>query len=60
MANWLAMAEHQAILGLARLNWSYRRIGAELGVDRETVSRHVKAAHRDPPEVGPPDPNATI
>lgn len=58
MANRLTMAEHQAILGLARLNWSYRRIAAELGVDRETVSRHVKAAHRD--SVGPPDPNATI
>jgi transposase len=44
MSNRLDMAEHQAILGLARLNWSYRRIAAELGVDRETVSRHVKAA----------------
>lgn len=54
MANRLKMAEHQAIIGLARLRWSYRRIAAELGVDRETVSRHVKAALADPPEVGPP------
>ena len=50
MANRLKMAEHQAIIGLARLNWSYRRIAAELGVDRQTVSRHVKAS----------DANATI
>ena len=60
MANRLKMAEHQAILGLARLNWSYRRIAAELGVDRETVSRHVKSAHQDPPGAGPPGPNAAI
>jgi transposase len=61
MSNQLKMAEHQAILGLARLNWSYRRIAAELGVDRETVARHVKAASLDvsddptvpePPEAG--------
>jgi transposase len=44
MANRLKMAEHQAIIALVRRNWSYRRIAAELGIDRETVSRHVKAA----------------
>jgi transposase len=44
MSNRLKMAEQQAILGLARLGWSYRRIAKELGVDRDTVSRHVKAA----------------
>jgi transposase len=60
MANRLKMAEHQAIIGLARLRWSYRRIAAKLGVDRETVSRHVKSALRDPPAVGPPDSNAAI
>jgi transposase len=54
------MAEHQAIIGLARLNWSYRRIAAELGVDRETVSRHVRAAVIEPPGAGPPDSNAAI
>lgn len=67
MANRLKMAEHQAIIGLARLGWSQRRIAKELGVDRETVSRHVKAATEgeglctlgDPPGVGPPDSNAT-
>ena len=44
MPNRLKMAEHQAILGLAHLGWSYRRIAKELGVDLDTVSRHVKAA----------------
>ena len=43
MSNWLKMAEAQPILALARLGWSYRRIAREVGVDRETVSRHVKA-----------------
>jgi transposase len=68
MSNRLNMAEHQAILGLARLNWSQRRIAAELGIDRQTVSRHVKAAMKEPPPgVGSPesaggdaDSNATI
>lgn len=68
MANRLKMAEHQAIIGLARLRWSYRRIASELGVDRETVSRHVKAAAENearaapgvPPRVGLPDSNAAI
>jgi transposase len=64
MSNQLKMAEHQAILGLARLNWSYRRIAAELGVDRETVARHVKAASLggpdDPSGTGPPGSNAAI
>lgn len=60
MSNRLKMAEHQAILGLARLNWSYRRIAAELGVDRETVSRHVRTAGIEPHGAGPPDSNAAI
>ena len=53
--NRLKMAEHNAILGLARLGWSFRRIAAEVGVDRETVARHVRAARGDPP-----DSNAAI
>jgi transposase len=60
MANRLKMAEHQAIIGLARLRWSYRRIAAELGVDRETVSRHVKSDSGHAAGTGPPDSNATI
>jgi transposase len=76
MANRLKMAEHQAIIGLVRLKWSYRRIAAELGIDRQTVSRHVKAAagcdefsrvegqatcaSPGPPDPGDPVANAAI
>ena len=69
MANELKMAQHQAIIGLWQRGWSHRRIAAELDIDRETVSRHVKAAIRAAAavvsgrETGPPgeDPaNATI
>lgn len=60
MANRLKMAEQQSILGLWRLGWSFRRIAAEVGVDRGTVSRHVRAAATGPPGAGPPDPNAAI
>jgi hypothetical protein len=42
MANRLKMADGQSIIALARLGWSYRRFAAEVGVDRETVSRHVR------------------
>lgn len=39
MANRLTMAEAQSIFALARMGWSYRRIAAEVGVDREMRSR---------------------
>jgi transposase len=42
MANQLKMADVQAIQALFRLGWSYRRIARELGVDRDTVSRHAR------------------
>lgn len=60
MSNRLNMAEHQTILGLARLNWSHRRIAAELKIDRETVSRHLRTAAMEASVADPPDPNATI
>src|SRR5579862_5149115 len=65
MANELKMEQHQAIIGLWRQGWSYRRIASELHIDRETVSRHVKAAGglAGPEPTGPPTPcgsNATI
>jgi predicted transcriptional regulator len=67
MSNWLKMAEAQSILALARLGWSYRRIATEVGVDRETVSRHVKAVATAPGSVAgglpvgePAVSNATI
>ena len=42
MANQLKMAQIQAILALRRRGWSCRRIALELGVHRETVSKHIR------------------
>lgn len=44
MANRLKMATVDSILTLHERGWSRRRIAAELGVDRETVSRHIALA----------------
>ncbi len=40
MANILRMAKVQAIIGLLKQGWSYRRIARELGVHRQTVARY--------------------
>jgi len=40
MGNHLQMASQQHIRALLELNWSYRRIGRELGIRRETVARY--------------------
>jgi len=40
MANYLQMAKRQQVLALLALDWSYRRIEAETGVRRETISRY--------------------
>src|SRR6185437_14660267 len=45
MGNYLQMAKAQQVHALLELGWSYRRIEAETGVRRETVSRY-DAAHR--------------
>ena len=42
MANHLKMAKVHAILTLHARGWSNRRIAQELGIDRDTVSRHVR------------------
>ncbi len=44
MANCLRMAQVQAILVLRARGWSFRRIGRELGIHRDTVRRHVQLA----------------
>jgi transposase len=44
MANVLKMALIEAILSLQRRGWSQRRIARELGIDRETVARHLRKA----------------
>lgn len=42
MANRIKMATANAILGLWRQGWSFRRISRELGIHRDTVSRYVR------------------
>ena len=44
MANRLRMALIETIITLRRRGWSRRRIARELGVDRETVTRHLHGA----------------
>ena len=43
MPNYLKMPKKQQILALLALGWSYRRIEAETGVRRETISRTTRA-----------------
>lgn len=66
MANHLQMVKAKAVLALHARGWSNRRIARELGIDRDTVSRHVRAAARKDPNTakaptgssGPAEPNA--
>ncbi len=48
MANQLKMAKVQTILTLRARGWSYRRIGRELGVHRETAARYARLAEALP------------
>jgi len=47
MSNLLKMAVSETIRTLHRRGWSQRRIADELGINRETVARHLRQA--DPP-----------
>lgn len=49
MANRLKMATVQSILSLHARGWSQRRIARELGVNRESVSRHLRLARQSTP-----------
>ena len=40
MPNYLKVPKQQQVTALLALDWSYRRIEAETGVRRETVSRY--------------------
>jgi len=44
MANHLSVAKVHSILTLHAGGWSQRRIARELGIDRETVARHLRLA----------------
>src|SRR6185295_10548834 len=50
MSNLLKVAMIETILSLRQRGWSQRRIARELGINRETVARHL----RQPPT--PPNP----
>ena len=59
MPNYLKMPKKSQVLALLELGWSYRRIEAETGVRRETVSRYdrmrrTNAAKTFPGSEGPP------
>jgi transposase len=53
MANRLKMANIHAVIGLLEQKWSYRRIGRELGIDRETVARYDRLRRSKPAIVAP-------
>jgi transposase len=46
--NLLKVNEQQAILALTGHGWSRRRIARELGINRETVGRHLRLAEAKP------------
>lgn len=54
MANQLKMALANAIITLKQRGWSNRRIARELGIDRETVKRHLELAQNGSNPVSDP------
>jgi transposase len=62
MPNQLRVAMIETILSLRRRGWSQRRIARDLGIDRETVARHLRlASSRSNPAdapIGPDQPSA--
>src|SRR5581483_2744299 len=53
MSNYLKMAAIHSILALHQQGWSQRRIARELGLDRETVARHIRQANSSKPAIAP-------
>jgi len=53
MANYLKMPKKQQVLALLDLGWSYRRIEAETGVRRETVSGYDRQRQANPAKTFP-------
>ncbi len=58
MANQLKMADIQCIMTLHDRGWSRRRIARELGIDRETVARHLRLSTPGQSPNGPNPANA--
>lgn len=53
MSNYLKMPKKSHVLALLELGWSYRRIEAETGVRRETVSGYDRARGANPAKTFP-------
>ncbi|MFI5232623.1 MAG: IS21 family transposase, partial [Gemmatimonadales bacterium] len=53
MPNYLKMPKQQQVAALLALDWSYRRIEAETGVRRETVSRYDRRRRANAAKVFP-------
>src|SRR2546425_8765229 len=53
MPNYLKMPKKSQVLALLELGWTYRRIEAETGVRRETVSRYDCLRHSKAAKVFP-------
>src|SRR2546430_14330606 len=53
MPNYLKMPKKSQVLALLELGWSYRRIQAETGVRRETVSGYDAARQTNPAKTFP-------
>src|SRR2546426_3595840 len=53
MPNYLKMPKKAQILALLELGWTYRRIEAETGVRRETVSRYDRKRRSNAAKVFP-------
>ena len=53
MPHLLKVAVIDTILSLHQRGWSQRRIARELGVDRETVARHLGLARASKPANAP-------
>jgi transposase len=51
LANYLKVMKRQQVIALLELGWSYRRIEAETGVRRETVSRYDRLRQSNPAKV---------
>jgi transposase len=58
VANYLDMTKRQQVIALLDLGWSYRRIEAETGVRRETVSRYAQRRAANPAKVFPGSPGS--
>lgn len=54
MANQLRMAVVETILSLRGRGWSQRRIAEELGINRETVARHLGEVQNEPKPASAP------